>query len=258
MNGEWILFFLVFARSFAFVAALPLWGGTLVPRLIKIHLALGLAFFELQSNLPSGWFNTAPFRSLHSSVLILAMMVKEALFGWLLAYVFGLYFVLFRIAGQLVSQEMGMNLAEQSLPDAGIGQGNAVTQIFESIGTLLFYTMNIHHYFFLSYHSSILLLGPVQDLGLTPHLAVQPFTNTLQWSLTLVAPILSGLFLATIALFLANRVAPQLNLFSIGLTGRICAGLFLLFVSLPQMVWAACQLLHKMAILSTFSGRGLL
>jgi len=64
MNGEWILFFLVFARSFAFVAALPLWGGTLVPRLIKIHLALGLAFFELQSNLPSGWFNTAPFRSL--------------------------------------------------------------------------------------------------------------------------------------------------------------------------------------------------
>ncbi|HZU37830.1 MAG TPA: flagellar biosynthetic protein FliR [Gemmataceae bacterium] len=239
-----LAFSLILARVGTFVATLPLFGGSDVPRVVKIGLTFGLSCLWFGSGLPSldglvasagvGW---PPY------VLALA---REAVLGAVLGFAFGLIFVPLRVAGEYIGQEMGLALAPLVDPTSD-NPAAVVTQVFEMLGMLLFLGLDGHHAFLAGLHVTF-VHWPIGGTGGLPGIPflVRGASAAQEWGLLLAAPIGICLFATTVLLTLFARAAPQLNTFSVGMALRVVVGLVATIVLLPSMVAALVNIFSRL------------
>lgn len=238
-----LTFSLVLTRVGAFVAVLPLFGGVLVPRFVKVGLTVALT---------SLWFgasvaNLSPElleKPLDTSWVALGLATaREAILGALLGYIFALFQVPARVAGEFLTQELGLSFGAFLNP-TGEGNVSGLTQILDILGILLFLGMDGHHVF-LAILDSTFARFPV-GAG-WPGAPIGPLVDgaaiTVEWGVALAAPMVLVLFVVTFVLTLMARAAPQINLFSVGFPLRLTAGLVIVFLLLPNF------LVHLMGVL---------
>lgn len=229
-----VTFALILVRVSAFVATIPYLGGRFVPRLVKVGLALALSGFWFISAGASAANEAVALN--HSPWLVLAMAVgREAIVGAVLGFAFGLFLVPFRIAGEYISQEMGLTLG--SITDPTRPQVTTVMgEVFELFGVLLFFTQNVHHVFLAALHSSF-ARQPIGGSILPVPVAMQlsAMSSATEWGLLLAAPVGCCLFVTTMILALMARAAPQLNLMSIGFALRVLVGLLATLILWPDL-----------------------
>ena len=221
----WLMTFgLILARVSSFVATIPYFGGRFVPRLVKMGAALALTCF---------WFGEAHTSSIKVVLLMneqpwlaFAMAVgREVIVGCALGYVFGLFIVPFRVAGEYVSQEMGLTLG--TITDPTRPQMSTVMgEVFEIFGVLIFFTQNVHHVFLAALHGSF-ARQPIGGsfLRVPTAASLGAMAAATEWGLQLIAPIACCLFISSLVLGLMARAAPQLNFMSFGFAVRIIVGL---------------------------------
>jgi flagellar biosynthetic protein FliR len=231
----WVMTFgLILARVSAFVATIPYLGGRFVPRLVKAGTALALTCF---------WFAESGATSLSVVIamneqpwLAFALAVaRETIIGCALGYVFGLFLVPFRVAGEYLSQEMGLTMG--SITDPSRPQMSTVMgEVFEILGVVVFFAQNVHHFFLAALHGSF-ARQPVGGslLNVPVALQMQAMSSATEWGLLLVAPIACCLFITSLVLGVMTRVAPQLNLMSVGFALRIVVGLVATCVLWPDI-----------------------
>jgi flagellar biosynthetic protein FliR len=230
---------LLLARVGFFVGVLPVFGGTGMPRLVRVGLVLVLTWFwgaTLTANPAlAGWLG----RPLDVSWLTYGLALgREALLGALTGFAFGLFMVPARVAGEYISQEMGISFGNLLNPTGEITTGS-VTPIFDLFSTLVFLALEVHHLLLATFQAGLTRtpLGaawpppPVQD-ALAAANAVQ------EWGLVLVAPIAVCLFLATVVLAVMARVAPLMNIYAVGFPLRLVVGMIALMVLFPDMLAA--------------------
>lgn len=244
----WVMTFgLILARVSAFVATIPYLGGRFVPRLVKAGAALALALFWFAEAGPGALQYVARLAD-QTWVSFTLAVAREVILGAALGYVFGLFLVPFRIAGEYLSQEMGLTLG--AITDPSRPQNStALGEAFEVLGVVVFFSQNVHHVFLAVLHGSF----TTQPVGagfsrLPVGLQMEAMTWTTQWGLLLVAPMACCLFVTSLVLGIMARVAPQLNLMSIGFTLRIVVGLGVTAVLWPEVAP------HMSLILNRFSG----
>src|SRR5258708_2533819 len=110
MTGLAVYFVLVLGRVGTGVFMLPLFGGTNMPRLVKIGVALALAIFWIGAvGVPS---DTALLQRLEAGAwpLLALALAREAILGALLGLAFGLFLLPARVAGEFIQQQMGLSL----------------------------------------------------------------------------------------------------------------------------------------------------
>jgi flagellar biosynthetic protein FliR len=231
----WVMTFgLILTRVSAFIATIPYLGGRFVPRLVKAGTALALACF---------WFSESGAMSLQVVIsmnqqpwIAFALAVgREALIGCAFGYAFGLFLVPFRVAGEYLSQEMGLTLG--TITDPSRPQVTTVMgEVFEILGVVLFFASNVHHVFLYALDRSF-VRQPIggQFLQIPVALQMQAMTSATEWGLLLVAPIACCLFITSLILGVMTRVAPQLNLMSIGFALRIVVGLVATWILWPDV-----------------------
>lgn len=235
---------LILARVSAFLAMSPVIGGRAVPKLVKVGLALALSSFWFAS---SGAAQAQTVLTLNQSPwlgLVLAV-AREALIGGVLGYVFGLFLVPFRVAGEYISQEMGLTLG--SITDPTRSQPSTVLgEFFEMFGAMLLLSQNVHHLFLAALHHTF----ATQSLGgafmpVPVGTQLQALASVTEWGLLLAAPVGCCLFLTSLLLALLTRAAPQLNLMSAGFALRVLAGLLALLIFWPDMMPCMMSVLHR-------------
>jgi flagellar biosynthetic protein FliR len=231
----WVMTFgLILARVSAFVATIPYLGGRFVPRLVKAGTALALTCF---------WFTESGVTSLNVAVsmnelpwLAFSLAVaREVIIGCALGYVFGLFLVPFRVAGEYLSQEMGLTLG--TITDPSRPQMTTVMgEVFELLGVVVFFAQNVHHVFLAALHGSF-GRQPIGGgiLGVPVAIQMKAMSMATEWGLMLVAPIACCLFITSLILGVMARVAPQLNLMSIGFSLRIVIGLVATSILWPDI-----------------------
>ena len=231
----WLMTFgLILARVSSFIATIPYLGGQNVPRTIKAGTALALTCF---------WFSESGAMSINVVIamdqqpwLAFAMAVaREVLVGAALGYVFGLFLVPFRVAGEYIAQEMGLTMG--TITDPTRPQTSTVVgEFFEIFGVLLFFTQDVHHLFLAALHSSFArqpIGGSILDIPVATQLSA--LASATEWGLTLAAPVSCCLFITSVVLSLMSRAAPHLNLMSFGYCLRILVGLVATFVLWPDI-----------------------
>lgn len=240
-----VSFTLMLARVGTFLTLVPLLGGRNVPRLVKVGLALALTvlWFGSWPTLPSPSL-MAPGTGAPWLRYALALG-REAVLGAVFGFAFGLLLVPARIAGEYLAQEMGLTLGNLTDPTAEHPSA-VVTQIFEMLSILLFLGLDGHHILLATLHSTFARFPLGGALPGVPVAAlVQETAAAQEWGLLLAAPVGVCLFLTTLVLALMARVAPSLNIFSIGFALRLGVGLAALFLLLPDLATGLVRFLER-------------
>lgn len=230
MIGDVVLFILVLARVSVFIAFFPMFSKRQLPTQVKAGLATALSVFWLadaKTVMPNLSFDDI------GSLLFVFLVFKEICIGILLSLVLGLFFWPARIAGSYVAQELGLSLA--SISDPGSQDSSTmVSRIFEAFSMLIFFSLNLHHFVILSIHLSFnQTLTRVGLIDIPTEEIVHSFNRMSDYGLLIVAPLIVLLMLVTLVLAFLNRAAPQLNLFTVGMSMRVGFGGLLLFLFCP-------------------------
>lgn len=227
-------FVLVLARVGAFIGFFPLFGRQQLPPLVKSGLATALTFFwlGLQDSSIEPSANLPP-------LIVVLMIMKEVGVGLLLAMILGLILIPARIAGSYVGQEIGISM--EPVTNTGTDQSTIMTAIFESFTIMLFFVLNIHHFLILFLHYSLDdLTNRIQLFNLPTEGLVNLISILTEQGLAIAAPVGVLSFIMLIGLFLLNKAAPSLNLFSIGMPFRVGFGLLIVALLIP-VLWRSIE-----------------
>jgi flagellar biosynthetic protein FliR len=163
--------------------------------------------------------------------------IQQLLIGLMAGFVLQLVFAAVNFAGQSVAYSMGLGFASLIDPQTGV-QVPAVSQLYAIVTTLAFLVMDGH---------MVVIQMLVDSFGTIPiageGFSGDEFWTLLAWSgrlfaggLLLALPAVTALLFVNLALGVATRAAPQLNIFSVGFPVTLLLGLWLLWLTLPHLL----------------------
>ncbi|NDH51821.1 MAG: flagellar biosynthetic protein FliR [Betaproteobacteria bacterium] len=139
------------------------------------------------------------------------------------------------VAGQAISNSMGLSIA--NMIDPNLGNVPVIAQFMLILSTLIFVGLGGHAMLL------ALLVDSFSSVPIgKPLLSQAVLTQLLAWSsmmflgaVLISLPVMVALLFINIGLGVTTRAAPSLNIFSLGLPAMIIAGFGVLMVALPSM-----------------------
>ncbi|AMC36086.1 flagellar biosynthetic protein FliR [Janthinobacterium sp. B9-8] len=211
-----------FCRYMAGFSFAPLIGEAMVPVRARISLSLVLSVITLPI-MQKTQISIDPF-SMHWIVATFAQVI----IGLICGMAFQLVMTILSILGFLISSQMGLSMAVMNDPMSG-SSSDVISTLLYLLGALLFFAMDGHLVIVQVIYSSF-KLWPVAD-GIN-FVSLKMLAQSLSWvfaaALLLAIPSIFSTFIVQLGLGLLNRVAPALNLFSLGFPLITLFGLFTL------------------------------
>ncbi|MFT7616426.1 MAG: flagellar biosynthetic protein FliR [Planctomycetota bacterium] len=222
-------------RCLALVGPLPIFGQGGTSRMARV--GLGVALGTILSLLA----DIDQFDDPGQSLFLAVMVLKESLFGFILAFIVLISFATLRICGHIIGEEMGFNMASIQDPITGVNS-QLIAHLFESIGMMIFFMTNGHHVIIRALARSFEVY-PVGKFDMSREFfsALVLFSSGMFASaLQVCAPVFVALFAIAIALAIVARVAPQLQVMQFAFPAKILTGLILLVTTIhvlaPSMI----------------------
>jgi len=213
-------YFWPFCRIAAFFMVVPIIGTALVSMRIRLGLALAVTAVIGMTIEPLNAID--PFSS-----AAMVIIVQQILIGVVMAFVMQFLFQVFSLAGQMIAMQNGLGFGTLIDPVNGIAV-TSISQLYLMTVNLLFFTMNGH---------LILITMLAESFGILPIGNALPdasllvLVNTGSWlfgSAVLVAwPAVIALLVVNFTFGVISRVAPQMNIISIGFPFTMVMGLII-------------------------------
>jgi flagellar biosynthesis protein FliR len=218
-----------FLRALALFSALPVLGTRTVPARVRVALAF-LVALAAQASLPP-----MPVVALDSPAAVM-LVVQQLLIGLSLGFAVRIVFAAVEFAGEVIGLQMGLNFAGFFDP-ATATQTTATSRFFGTIVAWLFIVINGHLLVIAALAQSFQAfpVGPEPFAFLR---AVQPQvwgSEVFMLGLWIALPLVSMLLFVNLVLGVISRVAPQMNVFSIGFPITLGVGLLGVLFTLPMM-----------------------
>lgn len=230
-------FFLLTVRLSAMFIAAPFFSASALTVPVRVAFAMCFAVVAVSN------ISVPPFDlfSLKGAILV----GQEVLIGAAIGLTVQLAFAAVAMAGEQIAASMGLGFASMVDPQTGT-QSPVVTQFMSVMLLLIFLVVEGHH---------ILLRHVVASYGVLPvggdFLDPKIFLDLvraagLMFSAAFVIgfPLVAALFFVNVVVGLLTRVAPQMNIFSVGFPLTIFIGFVLLAIALPSMSRSIASLLN--------------
>jgi len=224
---EVIFFMLVLSRVAGIFAALPVFGGRVVPMRIKaliVFMITLICFPTLSVALPE-----VPSNAFSFGLLVLS----EVMVGLTLAFITQIIFAAVEFSGQIIGMQMGLTISSILDPSRG-AQVQIMSVVQTLFATLMFLSMNIHHIFIRAIMDSftVIPLGGWRVSGELVNFLVMRTADIFIIGIRLAAPVMVALLLTSVALGIMARAFPQMNIFMISLPLNVGLGLTILGMTL--------------------------
>lgn len=221
-------FFLVAARIGAMLLTMPIFGSRIVPAVPKIGLGL-LVAFALMPTIP------ALATPLPEGLAYLLVLGQELLVGALAGFAINLIFTAVHMAGSLAGMQLGLGIESVGIMEDS--RGPALEQYYTMFATLIFLATNSHHQVLIGMRSlfDIVPLGSFIANALMGERLVVLSASMFAIAGRIALPIMGALLLTDIAMALLARIAPQMNIFFIGLPLKQVVGLYSIVLTLPLL-----------------------
>ncbi len=223
------MFFLALTRVLALLIQVPVLAGRATPDQVKIALGILVTIVIIPwQPLPAD----APTLDL---INFAAAIFREVLIGTLAGFAASLIFGALQIAGTMMGVGSGFAAGQILNPTLG-DTGSAMDQVFVILATLLFLVMDGHHVFLMGVQRTFIAvpLGqplPALDMARLVNMSSELITAGVQMSLS----VMGTLLLTDITLGLLARVAPQIQVFFLGMPVKIGVGFLALGLSLTAL-----------------------
>jgi flagellar biosynthetic protein FliR len=222
-----LLFAVVLARVGGLVTFAPFWSHSAAAPRVRVALAFALAFALTPFVAPK--LATPPTHLLGLTLTL----AGELLIGLALGFVGRLVFTGLEVAAHIFGFQMGLSLAA-TIDPATRAQTTALGTAAQMFGLLVLLAADGHHWLLAATVRSFDAVAP-GDFTMTPALAelfIRLSADALSVGVALAAPAIVALLAVELALAIAGRAAPQLQIMVLGFPIKIAVGLWLLGTTL--------------------------
>jgi flagellar biosynthetic protein FliR len=210
-----------FCRVMAMLSAAPVIGEATVPVPVRMLLSLVIAVILLPVSSQAAVIDPFSMQGVFATV-------EQAVIGFALGLAFHLTMAVITVLGFLVSSQMSLSMAVMNDPLNG-SSSDVVTSLLSVLCMLVFFSVDGH----------LVLTGVVgASLKAWPvgagfaAIGLQTLAYNVAWvfsaALLLALPMVFSTFVVQIGFGFLNRVAPSLNLFSLGFSLVTLFGIFML------------------------------
>lgn len=239
-QAQFETYLLIVVRVSTMLFVFPVFSAKQIPLLVRIGLAFLISFVI---------YRAVPMMPALPDVgALVAAVVSQVVLGVIVGFVAYLVFMGIQFAGEIIDIQIGFAVANIINPTTQ-QQVTVIGELQLTLATLIFLMSDSH----------LLML---QGIGGSFHLVALPYikldpsvaTNVVLFLeqaflivLKIAAPPAVALFLVNLALGLMARVAPQMNVFVVGLPVQIGVGLLMMAVSVPLLGYVAPDLFANTA-----------
>lgn len=219
---------LIVIRVTLMLAVVPIFSGAQIPITVRIGIGFLLTFVVSQT-VPtlSAPLTLGPF---------VVAIFAQAFIGLIFGFTAFLVFTGIQFGGAILDIQVGFGAVSVLNPTTQ-QQVTILAEFEVAIATLIYLMTNSHHLLLEGIAGSFNLL-PLPWAGMDAMLTtsvVTFFSEALFIVLRIAGPVAITLFLTNVALALMSRVAPQMNVFSVGLPLQMLVGLSMIIITMPLL-----------------------
>lgn len=220
-------FLLVLVRIASFVYVAPFFSTRGIPNNVKIALSVFVAYIMYQFGPEHNYPQYGTF------IAYCVVVLKEVTVGLLIGLGAQLCTSVVLFAGRIIDMEIGLSMA--SVLDPTTNEQSTISGVILQYGTMLIlYTTGLHRY---------LLKALMETFTLIPINAIHINTDRLLANMTgflsnyiiigfrICLPVFASITLMNIVLGLLAKLAPQMNMFSVGIQLKLLAGLTVIMIT---------------------------
>ena len=220
------VYVLVLVRVTAMMLFAPVLGSSRIPKRVKALLAAMLAM-----GLASGVTNPPVIPD--SLWMLTAGIAGEMVFGLAMGIVMSISFIAAQWAGEIVGQQMGLQMSEVFDPQYG-AHGSLIGDMYYMLATTIFLTIGGHRAMITGVgesfrHLPLLSVGMNHDLF---SLLVGLVQTAAGIAFRLAAPVLVTMLVVDLALGLIGKAMPQFNVMAAGMSIRAMVGLIIIIIGI--------------------------
>jgi len=215
-------FFLILVRITGFIYTAPFFSLRNVPIRVKTGLSIFLALIIALTltNDPPEYIGVIGY-----AILI----VKEAIVGIVLGFFTNIAYHILSFAGQFMDMEIGFSMVSLLDPISMI-QTTITSNLYGYLVLLMMMVTNLHHHFLKAIVDSFQII-PIGKAVINPamyELMLRFMVDYFTIGFRIVLPIFASILLVNTVLGILARIAPEMNMFVIGMQMKVIVGLFVL------------------------------
>ncbi len=233
-------FLLILVRISGFMVAAPVFSLRNVPMRVKTLLAIAIAIVI---------FHVLPYQEVVYSTTIeyALVVVTEMLAGVIMGFMANVAYYILSFAGQIIDQEIGFSMVNQFDPITST-QVTITGNFYTYAVMLMVMITDMHHYLIRAITDSFRII-PVGSVVIDFDLYVVMKRFVVDYfvlGFRIVLPIFASLLVVNTILAILARVAPQMNMFVIGLQLKVFVGLFVLVLMFMMITGVADLIFQEM------------
>lgn len=219
-------FLLVFMRVATFIFVAPFFSTRGVPNTVKIGLSVFVAYIMYS-------FGPEHIYPEYNTILgFCTIVLKEVSVGLLIGLAAQMCTSIVLFAGRIIDMEVGLSMA--NVFDPTTNEQSSITGALLQYGVMLIlYTTGLHRYLLRALMETFILI-PIDGIHIsTDRLLTSLLTFLSDYIIIgfrICLPVFASIMLMNIVLGLLAKLAPQMNMFSVGIQLKLLAGLSVIMV----------------------------
>ena len=220
-----LTFFLVSLRLAGLFAMIPAFGGNFVPAQIRILLIFVITVLIVPA------VEIVGIQSINIWQLAF-YAIGELLIGFFLGICVRALFAIVEVAGQLISRNMGLMMAEQFDPASG-ANSNLIGVLLFYFATILFFVIGAHHQVLHALVQSFAIVPIIKGTWVVGNFkaVASILSQVFALAVSISAPFIAVNFIITLGFGVLGKVAPKINVMLISFSFRIVGGLIIFFIT---------------------------
>jgi len=224
-------FLLVLTRISMFISVAPLYGQRGIPNRVKIGFSFFVAVL-IYGTIPDKTpldYNTVWGYA--------AIVLREGMTGLLIGFAANMATTIVAFAGRIIDMETGMSMA--NLVDPTTHQQESISGVlYQYVITLILIITGLHRYLITALAQTFILIPINKAVFDSTKLldSIVTFLNDyIMLGFRICLPVFAVMLLLNAILGIMTKLAPQMNMFSVGMQLKVLVGLSTLFITVGML-----------------------
>lgn len=240
-------FLLILVRMTSFISIAPFFGMNNTPKRVKIGLGFFISLLLYHTTVPHAALS---YQTVWGYAVII---MKEALTGIFIGFSAQICTTIVTFAGMIIDMNIGLSMV--SLMDPTTKENASISGMYLQYATMLMLIISGMHRFLLTAFSDTYRLIPIN--GAVFHTdsllagMIKFLSEYIIIGFRICLPVFAVIMILNAVLGILAKVAPQMNMFAVGIQLKILIGLMTLFFTVAMLPGAADFIFQEIKVMVT-------